>query len=233
MVQNLGDTPYLQRGVDGAFRRLFYSNEIAALTVPVAFQAGYGVLNLGTAVAMNKSDLTTGGKDLILPYAPTAFTGAELDPARAYLVASTGTTDKYVYVTMEDSYKFQVGDDVCLNDNTTAVEDKGAITAIDRASERQRAKITFTAAIGGTSYTPARDAYLIVQAAAANSNNFSDCVGILMKSLDTGTGENAKGAIGEIILGNCVLYTGTLTNADAAALTDISASTFGQYTYIR
>jgi len=233
MVTNLGDTPYINYGQDDAFRRLFYSNEAAALTVPVAFQAGYGVLRLGTAIAKNCSNLTTGGKDLMLPYAPTSFTGAEDDPARAYLVASSGTTDKYVYVSMTDSYKFQVGDDIVINDNTTAREDLGAITAIDRTSENHRAKITFTAAIGGTAFTTARDAYVIVQAASGNSNNYSDCVGILMKSLDTGTGENAKGAIGELILGNCVLYTGTLTNVDAAAKTDISAATFGQYTYIR
>jgi len=232
-MPNYGDTPHILYGQQDNFKALFYSNEEAALTVPVSFQAGYGILKMGTAVALNKSNLTTGGKDLMLPYAPTTFTGAEVDPARAYLVASSGTTDKYVYVTMDDSYKFQVGDDVCLNDNTTAVEDKGVITAIDRASERHRAKITFTAAIGGTAYTPARDAYLIVQGAAANSNNFSDCVGILMKSIDTGIGEHAQGADAELILGNCVLYTGALTNFDAAAITDVSAGSFGRFTYIR
>lgn len=231
-MANLGDTPYINFGQDDAFRRLFYSNEMAALTVPVALQSGYGVLKLGTALAKNLSNLTTGGKDQLLPYSPTTFTGAEDHPGRAYLVANTGTTDKYVYVTMEDSYKFKVGDDLIINDNTTSAENLGAITAIDRTSELHRAKITATTSIGGTAFTTARDAYVIVEA-GTSGNNYSDCVGILMKSVDTGTGENAKGAIGELILGNCVLYTGTLTNVDSAARTDVSASTFGQYTYIR
>jgi hypothetical protein len=137
-----------------------------------------------------------------------------------------------VYVTLDDSYKFAVGDDVILNDNTTAAENKGAITAIDRTTDPHRAKITFTAAIGGTAFTTARRAYLIVEA-GTSGNNYSDCVGILEKSVDTGIGVNAKGAVATLILGNCVLYTGGLTNLDAAAIADISSATFGQYTYIR
>lgn len=232
MVQNLGDTPYIQFGQDDAFRRLFYSNEIAALTVPVSFQAGYGVLKLGTTVAKNLSAGVAGGKDLLLPYAPTVFTGAEIDPARAYLVADTGIADNYVYVTMTDSYKFQVGDDLIVNDDTTGSENLGVITAIDRSSELHRAKITATTNIGGTAFFTANDGYVIVEAGTAG-NNYSDCVGVLMKSIDTGEGENCKGAIAELILGNCVLYTGTLTNMDAAALTDVSGTEFGQFMYIR
>ncbi len=232
-MKNYGDTPHILYGQQDNYKALFYSNEEAALTIPVSFQAGYGILKMGTAVAKNMSNLTTGGKDLMLPYAPTTFTGAEVDPARAYLVANTGTTDKYVYVTMADSYKFQVGDDLIINDNTTAREDLGAITAIDRTSELHRAKITATAAIGGAAFTTARDGYVIVQAASGNSNNYSDCVGILMKSIDTGEGENAQGADAELIIGNCVLYTGALTNFDDAAIADVSAGSFGRYSYIR
>jgi hypothetical protein len=55
----------------------------------------------------------------------------------------------------------------------------------------------------------------------------------LEKSVDTGTGENAKGAVATLILGNCVLYEGLLTNVDAAFRTDVSAAQFGQYMYIR
>lgn len=230
---NYGDTPHIVRGTQKDYRFLFYSNEEAALTVPVTLQSGYGALEMGTVMAKNMSNLTTGGKDQLVPYNPTSFTGAEDHPGRAYLVTDSGTTDKFVYVTMDDSYKFKIGDDIVINDNTTAVEDLGAITAIDRTSETHRAKITFTTAIGGTAFTTARYAHVLVQAASGNSNNYSDAVGILMKTVDTGTGVNAQGAIAELILGNCVLRSGMLVNIDAAARTDISASTFGSYTYIR
>jgi len=69
--------------------------------------------------------------------------------------------------------------------------------------------------------------------AGGSSNNYSDGVGILEKSVDSGIGVNAKGAVATLILGNCVLYTGMLTNVDSAFITDVSAATFGNYTYIR
>lgn len=228
------DIPGIIRGTQDDYRALYYSEPMAALKVPVTLQAGYGLLKLGTALSMNKSALTTGGRDLLLPYNPTTFTGSasENHPGRAYIVANTGTTDTFVYVNNDDGYKFQVGDDLIINDDTTAAENLGAITAIDRTSEGHRTKITFTTAIGGTAFTTARLAHVFAEA-GISANNYSDCVGILEKSVDCGTGINAKGAVATLILGNCVLYEGLLTNVDAAAKTDISAASFGQYMYIR
>jgi hypothetical protein len=225
-----GDIPHVLHGVQKDYKRLYYSDHMAALRVPVTLQAGYGLIEQGTTLAKNLSAARARAGRL-LPYAPTTFP-ASIDTARAYLVANSGTTDKFVYVSMEDSYKFAVGDDVVINDDTTAAENKGAITAIDRTSENHRAKITFTTAIGGTAFTTARSAYIIVEA-GTSGNNYSDCVGILEKTVDTGTGVTAKGAVATLILGNCVLYTGCLTNLDAAAIADISSAAFGQYTYIR
>jgi hypothetical protein len=224
-----GDIPHVLHGVQKDYKRLYYSDHLAALRVPVTLMAGYGVIESGTTLAKNLS--AAGNKGKLVPYAPTTFP-ASVEPARAYLVTNSGTTDKFVYVAMDDSYKFAVGDDVIINDDTTAAENVGAITAIDRTSENHRAKITFTTAIGGTAFTTARTAYIIVEA-GVSANNYSDCVGILEKSVDTGSGVYAKGAVATLILGNCVLYTGSLTNLDAAAIADISSATFGQYTYIR
>lgn len=226
------DIPSIIRGAQDDYRALYYSEPMAALKVPVTLQSGYGVLKLGTALALNKSAAVTGGRDQLVPYNPTSFTGAENHPGRAYLVANSGTTDSFVYVAMDDSYKFKVGDDLIINDNTTSAENKGAITAIDRTTELHRAKITFTTAIGGTAFTTARYAYVCVEA-GDNSNGYSDCVGILEKSVDTGTGEHAKGAVATLILGNAVLYEGLLTNIDSAAKTDLSAASFGQYMYMK
>lgn len=226
------DIPTVIHGVQDDYKRLFYSEEMACLRVPVTLQAGYGLIKAGTVMAKNLS--AAGNKAKLVPYAATTFAAgaAAFDAARAYLVANSGTTDKYVYVSMDDSYKFAVGDDVIINDNTTSAENKGAVTAIDRTSETHRAKITFTAAIGGTAFTTARYAHILVEA-GTSANNYSDAVGILQASKDTGLGANSAGAVGVLILGNCVLYEGMLTNMDSAAKTDVSGTSYGQYLYIR
>ena len=224
------DIPQVVRGVQYDYKRLYYSEPMAALKVPVTLMAGYGLIEQGTILAKNLS--AAGKAGLLLPYNPTSFTGAEDHPGRAYLVANSGTTDKFVYVNLDDSYKFNVGDDLIINDDTTTAENLGAITEIDRTSETHRAKITATAAIGGTAFTTARKAYVCVEA-GTSSNLYSDAVGILEKSVDCGTGVNSAGAVATLILGNCVLYEGMLTNLDSASKTDISGTSFGQYLYIR
>ncbi|MHC5214034.1 MAG: hypothetical protein ACYSOO_05545 [Planctomycetota bacterium] len=226
------DIPSIIRGAQDDYRNLYYSEPMAALKVPVTLQSGYGLLKIGTALAKNLSALTTGGKDQLLPYNPTTFTGAEKHPGRAYLVADSGAAATILYVSQDDSWKFKVGDDVIINDDTTAAENLGAVTAIDRTTDLSRAAITITTQTGGTSFTVARKANIFVEA-GTSGNNYSDGVGILEKSVDTGTGENAKGAVATLILGNCVLYEGLLTNVDAAFRTDVSAAQFGQYMYIR
>jgi len=226
------DAPTIIRGVQTDYKHLYYSEELAALRVPVTLAAGYGVLKAGTILAKNLSALTTGNKDKLVPYCPTSFTGVEDHPGRAYLVANTLTTGAIVHVTINDSYKFKVGDDLIINDNTTAAENLGAIVSIDRTTYVNYAVITATTNIGGTAFTTARFAYVIVEAGTA-ANNYSDAVGILEKSVDTGTGVNAAGALATLILGNCVLYEGLLTNFDSAAKTDVSGTSFGQYLYIR
>lgn len=232
MVDRQGDAPHIVHGVQDDYRRLYKSNPEAALRTDMTLQSGYGLLKSGTVLAKNLSAGTAGGKGRLVPYNPTTFTGAENHPGRAYLVANSGTTDKFVYVTMDDSYKFKVGDDIIINDDTTAAENLGAITEIDRVSEPHRAKITFTAAIGGTAFTTARKANVFVEA-GTSGNNYSDAIGILEKSVDTGVGANAAGANADIILGNVLLYEGMLVNLDAASKTDLSATSIGQFLMIR
>jgi len=223
------DIANITYGSQEDYKRLYYSNPEAALKLPVTLQAGYGVLESGTILAENLS--AAGGDGKFMPYNLTSFDGTENSPGRAYLVANTGTTDTYVYVTMDDSYKFAVGDDLIVNDNTTSAENLGAITAIDRTTYPHMAKITATAAIGGTAFTTARFAYVCVEA-GDSTNNYSDAVGVLEKTVDTGTGSTAAGAVATIVIKNAIFYSGMLPNSDAAARTDMSASTFGQYTYL-
>jgi hypothetical protein len=222
------DIPAVEYGVQSDYKKLYFSNPEAALKVQITLQAGYGLLPQGQAITKNLS--AGGAKGKFLPYNPTTIGSS--DKGRAYLVANSGTTDTFVYVSMDDSYKFQVGDDLIINDNVTAAENKGAITAIDRTSESHRAKITFTTAIGGTAFTTARLAHVFVEK-GDSSNNYSDCVGILEKAVNTGVGASAKGAVATLVLSNAILYNGMLTEVDAAARTDISASVFGQFLVIK
>jgi hypothetical protein len=223
----MADIATISYGSQQDYKRLYYSNPDAALKVPVTLQAGYGKLEAGTIMAENLSAAGNDGK--FVPYNLTVFDGTETSPGRAYLVAdATGVT--YVYVTLDDSYKFVVGDDLIINDDGSPAENLGAITAIDRTTYSHMAKITATATISGT-FGTADHAYVCVEA-GDSSNNYSDAVGILEKTVDTGTGSTAVGAIATMILKNAVLYSGMLSNVDAAARTDLGASTFGQYTYL-
>jgi hypothetical protein len=110
----------------------------------------------------------------------------------------------------------------------TAAENLGKITAIDRTTYPHMAVMTTTVAIGGTAFTVARKAHVKVEA-GDSSNNYSDAVGILAVSVDTGTGVNAQGAVAPIILSNAQLYEGMLTNLDAAAKVDIGGASFGRF----
>jgi len=219
------DIPQIIYGHQDDYKTLYYSDPMAALKVPITIMAGYGVLEQGTAIALNGSAAGQIGKNF--PYDPSAVPdGILFRPGAAHLVTDSGTTASILYTTLEDSYKFEVGDDVFIEDDTTAAENLGAITAIDRTTYTNRAAITVTTATGGTSFTTARFAYLAVE-------GYTTCVGILEKSVDTGTGVNAKGALATMIISNCTLYNGMLTNVDSAALSDLSGVSYGQYVLIK
>jgi len=221
-----GDTPHVVLGVQKDYKNIYFSRPEMALVADVTLQAGYGLLEAGTVLAKNLS--AAGGAGKYVPYSPTTFTGAEVDPARAYLVAAGTNATYLLYVTIDDSYKFVVGDDVIIDDNVTAAENLGKITAIDRTTYPHMAMMTTTAAIGGTAFTVARKAHVKVEA-GDSSNNYSDAIGILAVSRNTGTGVNAQGANAPIILSNAILYAGMLINLDAAAKVDIGGAAFGQY----
>ena len=219
------DAPSIIYGLQEDYKKLYYSNPEAALKVPITISPGWGVLKMGTVLSKNAS--AAGRVGQFFPYDPTAtITGAEQAPGRAYLLADTSTND-YVYVSIDDSYMFMVGDDliVCDSDGEGTAENLGAITAIDRTTYTHMAKITATSSVS--------DSKTVAKFGYATPEGYNTAVGILEKSVDTGTGVNAKGALATLILGNCVLYKGMLLNLDSNAQTDLSASTLGQYAYIK
>lgn len=220
-----GDSPNILYGpMQTDYRRLFYSDEAIVMQIPVQLSAGYGILKAGTALAKNTSALATGNTSKFFPYSPSAITGTEIAPGRAYLVQPTVNGSPLLYVGMDDSYKFKVGDDIMVIDNTTSGENLGAITAIDRVSNTHMAKITTTSNAGATPFTTARFAFVAAE-------GYDACVGILGKSVDTGVGANAVGAGATLLLKNYVLYTAGLVNVDAAAIVDLSLTSIGLYTY--
>lgn len=228
-----GETPYLVRGEDGSYKRLFYSSPVNALLRDITIQSGYGVLRAGTPLALNVSAAGNVGK--YVPYAQTTPDSSSEVQKSAFLVQDAVSTTS-LYVTMEDSYKFKVGDDVIIYDTTTygtSAENLGAITAIDRTTYKHMAVITVTTSVSGTTFAVSRSACIHVECGADNTNGYSDCAGILANTVDTGTGEKAKGAVAPMILSNAVLYEGCCEGLDAAAKTDISASSNGNLLVIK
>ena len=215
----MADTPYIDYGLQKDATRLYFSEPAAARKIPRTVRSGYGILVHGLLMAANTSAASDGK---IIPYNPAAVTGAEFAPGRAYLVADSGTANKLLDVTIEDSYKYAVGDDLMLVDDTTAGENLGAITAIDRTTYAHKATITVTTNIGATAFTTARFAFVYIEGA-------DTAIGILEKSVDTLTGEDSKDANTVLILGNAVLYKGVITNIDSAARTDLGATEISQY----
>jgi len=223
-----GDTAYQFQGDESDYKRLFYSRPDQAFFKSVTIQAGYGVVKAGTALSLNVSAAGNVGK--YVPYAPTAPSSADVyQIGGAFLVADAATNVQYV--TMDDSYKFSVADDIIIydaNTATTSAENLGAITAIDRTTYTHMAKITTTSSIS-SAFTVAQSACIHVECGATSANGYSDCAGICGSTVDTGIGEDAKGAVTNMIIKNAMLYTGLCTNVDAAAIVDIGAAESGQY----
>lgn len=228
--------PYIVRGFESDWKKLFYSRPEQALILPVTLAPGYGILRAGTALALNVS--AAGNLNKYVPYAPTTPTVGNTDVEKAVtrIVNGDQANATSVYVAMADSYKFVVGDDVIIydaNTTTSSAENLGAITAIDRTTYTNMAVITVTSAPTGSTFTAAQGAGIHVECGDDNTNGYSDAAGILIATVDTGIGENAKGALAAMVISNAILYTGMLVNVDAAARTDLSIVTKAGYTILK
>lgn len=222
----LGDTPYINRGGQVDYKRLFYSNPNHALTKTVHVPGGFGVLPAGQV--MGKVSESTNRLGYYTPYVTEAVepgTGL-VWPGLAYLVTD-GAASTSAYVTMDDSYKFAIGDHLVGQDSDDTPIDLGAITAIDRTTYTHMALITVTNNVT-TALTIAKGACISIQ--TTTGSPYTKALGILATAIDTGEGENAKGGDGVMILKNAMLYKNLLQSYDANALTDLSNSVEdGQY----
>lgn len=230
-MKNLnGDSPQMVRNPEGqGIKRLFYSESDLALRKGKTVSGGYGVLKAGTVMAVNAS--AAGGKGQLVPYVPvygSIVFGADSAIGIAPLVAD-GVSGS-VKVLIADSYKFQVGDDLIIaNTAGDYLVNNGAISAIDRTTSTTHATITCQA-YTATNVTLAKGAYCFTE---AGTTPFSLAKFILDKDVNTGVGEDAAGALASVIISNAILYTGSLVNMTAEAITSLGAVTDGQHTILK
>jgi hypothetical protein len=224
-----GSIPGLVRNAEGpGIKRLFYSQRDIALILNKTLAPGYGVLKAGTVLAQNIS--AAGNKGLLVPYVPVygdmVFgTDAALGVAPMVLNGSSAK----VYVSLQDSYKFVVGDQLYF-ENTTGdgLVDCGVITAITRTDARY-AEID-CGAYTATNATIAKSAYVFVK---AGTTPFSLAKYILDKDVDTGKGEDAAGGLASCVYSNAMLYSASLINCTSEAITSLGAVVDGQFTILK
>jgi len=232
-----GTIPQVRQGYETPGLRPLYHDKKAARIIEATIAPGFGILKAGTIMAENAS--AAGNKGKLVPYVPDSVVAASSkDPSyigAAFLVQTPGATDAFVYVTLKDSYKFIIGDDIIVAYGTTRTNG-GAITAIDRTTNPHMAKITFTSALSsGTDYTPAAGAHCYVESGA--SGKLCAAKYILDQDIDTGDGDRVDehldgssslnpplGALASILLGGAIIYKGSLVNYDAQVLTDIGTT---------
>jgi len=227
----LGQTPYIYRGGQEDLKRLFYSDPTRAFCKAITIPAGYGVIKAGAVMGIITE--STDRKGQYVPYVPVAdgrsFTkGLSYVWGLAYLTAdpSTGTEAQ---VTMEDSYKFATGDHIAAWDSDDVQVDLGAISGtIDRTTYSHIAVIASSNSFGTEEVS--KGAAIGIQ--TATGTPFVEAKGILKFAVDTGTGENAKGGQGVLVIKNAMLYKDNLYNYNADVLTDLDGSEDAPYLII-
>lgn len=220
-VTNFGDTPHQVFGTPTDYKRLFYSDPEAALAIPIAIRQGFGVIPAGTLMAINGSASTDYEYFPYIPANPTAGQAQIKASIVTYAISATAAGADVV-VSLDDSYRFNVGDDLIIDDSGTAAENLGAIVSITRTESS--ATITATVNVSGTFTTSEYLTCYTEGAMGSTGTPWMEAKGILMHTVDAGTGVNAKGAQGVLVVSNAILYKGLLTNYDSAALTDLGTT---------
>jgi hypothetical protein len=225
-----GSMPQMVRNAEQpGIKRLYFSQREIALIKDKTISAGYGVLKAGTILATNLS--AAGNKGQLVPYVPVfgkQVLGTDTAKGIATLVQD-GVSGNFK-VSVVDSYKFVVGDDLVVQNTTgDALTNIGAISAIDRTGDSRWVSITVPA-YTATNMTVAKGSYIFVE---AGTTPFSLATFMLDKDVDTGTGEEAVGALAPILISNAIVYSGSLVNATSEALTSLGAVQDGPHTIIK
>lgn len=209
-------------------RALFHSIREIALILDKEVQAGYGYLKAGTVMAINTS--VGGGSGKLVPYVPLSNgTGqvslGTISALGGVPVVRDSITD-HIYVSLDDSYKFVVGDYLYAdNDSDDGPVSGGIISAIDRTTSTLYADIT-VASLDAANVTMVKKSY-VYAAAGAGGNNVAAY--ILDKDIDTGVGADAIGALTSVVVSNCILYKNALYNLTAEAIASLGGVVDGRY----
>lgn len=223
----LGQTPYVFRGGQEDLKRLFYSDPDKAFARAITIPAGYGIIKAGAVMGIITESTNRVGQHV--PYTGLDAAGnvaaAITNLFGAAFLTTNPTTGTTGQVTMADSYKFAVGDHLVAGDSDLSNTDLGAITAIDRTTYTHVAEITVTNSFD--SETMAKGAVITIQ--SATGSPYVCATGILKAAVDTGTGENAKGGQGVLIISNAMLYQDSLYNWNSDVVTDLGGSDSAPY----
>lgn len=228
MLKNVRSSiPQITRGPETpGIKPLFHSVRDIALVLDKTVQAGYGFLEAGTVMSINCS--TAGGKGKLVPYVPIStkvVLGEDSQIGVAAIIKDC--ISAHVYVPIADSYMFQIGDDLVLdNDSDEGPIEALAITAIDRTTSTLYADIT-TSAFVATNFTVAKKSYVHVK--AGTSGEFNTAAFILDKNIDSGYGEDALGALTSVVVSNCVLYKNSLVNLTTEAIASLGGVIDGRF----
>jgi hypothetical protein len=124
---------------------------------------------------------------------------------------------------------------VAADATTSAAENLGAITAIDRtAVNGTQAKITFTTVITTFgNFTAVLFGGVYVKSYDEDSTPFAGAKYVLDADIDTGTGVNAKGALCSVVISNAVLYESVIVGLDSAAKTDLGSTDDGRFLILK
>jgi hypothetical protein len=215
--------PQMNRYPEGpGIKALFHSVRDIALIIDKTVRGGFGYLKAGTVMSV-----LTGTGELV-PFVPL-YSGMVFGGVYSLGVAPLvqNAASAHVYVSIADSYKFAVGDDIYLDrvgGGTPVLAE--TITEIDRTTSTLYADIT-TTAFSASNLTVANGAYAYVPSYA--STPFSAAAYILDKDIDTGVGDTALGALTSVVVSNCVLYKNSLYNLTAAAITSLGGVVDGRF----
>ena len=223
----LGQTPYVFKGGQEDLKRLFYSDPDKAFARAITIPAGYGIIKAGAVMGIITESTNRVGQHV--PYTGLDAAGnvaaAITNLFGAAFLTTNPTTGTTAQVTMADSYKFAVGDHLVAGDSDLSNTDLGAITAIDRTTYTHIAAITVTNSFD--SETLAKGAVITIQ--SATSSPYVCATGILKAAVDTGTGENAKGGQGVLVISNAMMYQSGLYNWNDDVVDDLGGSDSDPY----
>jgi len=222
-------------------KRLFYSQRDIALILPKTIRGGFGILEAGQVMAKIRNQADPNGDEaqgVLIPYMPVTSDPSSIDhadtPGCCPVLADPngGTT---VYVDLERSWMFKVGDECILEDNSDSPE-SCYITAIDRTTYDYQATLTVGASVSGN-FTPGNKARIFLRQDAGSSTDSSGeelakaqnkAEFILDQTIDTGF-EDQGGALGSVVISNAILYSDSLVNCDTQAETDLGLTEDGQF----